>query len=204
MNLSKLCSHFKIHFLRKRKKKQFILKLNKIFWFVMTGLYLTDCRKSFQITMELFYLYLYYFHGEKKKKSISKIQVHQKILSLWKPFLICLYCNLAHSQIQFFWNTKRVSSTPHFWLSFLSTYLLFFSLTGLFYICPSAAGCHSFAGAALSIWKAPESLSHILSLNLPFLFSFSLICSMAFSRNEDATYNLHCSAAVYLEIRHHI
>lgn len=144
------------------------------------------------------------FSWGKKKKSISKIQVHQKILSLWKPFLICLYCNLAHSQIQFFWNTKRVSSTPHFWLSFLSTYLLFFSLTGLFYICPSAAGCHSFAGAALSIWKAPESLSHILSLNLPFLFSFSLICSMAFSRNEDATYNLHCSAAVYLEIRHHI
>lgn len=63
------------------------------------------------------------FSWGKKEKSISKIQVHQKILSLWKPFLICLYCNLAHSQIQFFWNTKRVSSTPHFWLSF-SVHLL--------------------------------------------------------------------------------
>lgn len=152
-----------------------MLKLNKIVWFVMTGLYLADCRTSLQITIKLFYLYLYYFHWKYrgKKKSISRIQAHQIILSLWEPLLICLYCKLVCSQIQFFWNTKRVNSTPHFWPSF-SVHLLFFSLTGLFSICPSAAGCHSFAGAALSIWKAPESLSHILSLNLPFLFSFSL------------------------------
>lgn len=165
--------------LKRKKEKRCILKLNKIFWFGMTGLYLTDCREPFQITRKGLYLC---FHWKYKKKKKNSEPPNNPLTLGSKPHSLslgsCSFPNPTASLL--FWNAKRTNSTLQFW-PHLFLHSLFFCILGLFSICLfAAAGCHSFSGAALLIWKDPESLRHILSLNLPFLFLFSLSVSWLF------------------------